>query len=104
MRQNSFFSPYAGFFRPETDDFSLSASQSKIMPDKTKIGSVYKKAEQASSLFIPCTNWKPVLFFYFGILYPKIYGTFMSGSFFAWHVLLTPVCKKMLTYYLLIKF
>jgi len=40
MRQNSFFSPYAGFFRPKTDDFSLSARQAKIMPDKTKIGSV----------------------------------------------------------------
>jgi hypothetical protein len=38
-----FFSPYAGFFRPKTDDFSLSARQAKIMPDKTKIGSVYMK-------------------------------------------------------------
>jgi len=40
MHQNSFFQPVCVIFRPKTDDFLLSDSQAKIMPDKTKIGSV----------------------------------------------------------------
>ncbi len=43
--EHALFRQAGGFFRSETDDFSFSDRQAKIMPKKTKIGSVYIKSE-----------------------------------------------------------
>ncbi len=43
VQEHALFSLSGGFPRSETDHFSLSDRQAKIMPKKTKIGSVYMK-------------------------------------------------------------